>query len=274
MQLQADDEGVEDGGVDWQFSQCFGDREPEHFVDADTLTAVQFSYDGNHLATGDRGGRVVVFQRQEASSAAEAEGPQGKGPQYRFFAEFQSHESEFDYLKSLEIEEKINHIAWCRGQASSVALLTTNGKAPAPNSDALRPARPCTLLPLLPCADKTIKLWRISERRVRPVASVNVHRGRFGGQPPIQRLVVPSLGAGETTVVSKHRRTFNNAHAYHINSISTCSDGKTFLSADDLRINIWDFENTQSSFSASCSVVIHLPAPARTHIASAQTLWT
>ena len=30
--------------------------------------------------------------------------------QYRFLTEFQSHEPEFDYLKSLEIEEKINYI--------------------------------------------------------------------------------------------------------------------------------------------------------------------
>lgn len=220
-------------------------------MDADTLTAVQFSYDGQHLATGDRGGRVVVFQRQGGPSSSGAEGPQGKGPQYRFFAEFQSHESEFDYLKSLEIEEKINNIAWCRGQASSVALLTTNGAWTMPAlNPRLPPPASLSPLPLLLPADKTIKLWRISERRARPVASVNVQRGRFGGQPPIQRLKVPSLGAGETSAVPKHRRTFNNAHAYHINSISTCSDGQTFLSADDLRINIWDFENTQSSFSA------------------------
>ena len=31
--------------------------------------------------------------------------------EYRYLTEFQSHEPEFDYLKSLEIEEKINQVA-------------------------------------------------------------------------------------------------------------------------------------------------------------------
>ncbi len=42
--------------------------------------------------------------------------------------EFQSHEPEFDYLKSLEIEEKINQIKWCPQTTSNChILLTTNG---------------------------------------------------------------------------------------------------------------------------------------------------
>lgn len=43
------------------------------------------------------------------------------------YFQFQSHESEFDYLKSLEIEEKINQIKFCRPVAGNLFLLTTNG---------------------------------------------------------------------------------------------------------------------------------------------------
>lgn len=46
---------------------------------------------------------------------------------YRFYSEFQSHEPEFDYLKSLEIEEKINQIKWCRKTNGSHFLITANG---------------------------------------------------------------------------------------------------------------------------------------------------
>lgn len=53
---------------------------------------------------------------------------QKKGCEYKFYTEFQSHEAEFDYLKSLEIEEKINKIKWCQRQNSAHFLLTTNGK--------------------------------------------------------------------------------------------------------------------------------------------------
>lgn len=38
----------------------------------------------------------------------------GSPAEYRFYTEFQSHEAEFDYLKSLEIEEKINQIEWLK----------------------------------------------------------------------------------------------------------------------------------------------------------------
>ena len=47
---------------------------------------------------------------------------------YNVYSTFQSHEPEFDYLKSLEIEEKINQICWVKQSGSSLFLLTTNGK--------------------------------------------------------------------------------------------------------------------------------------------------
>lgn len=53
---------------------------------------------------------------------------QKRGCEYKFYTEFQSHEPEFDYLKSLEIEEKINRIKWCKRQNSAHFLLSTNGE--------------------------------------------------------------------------------------------------------------------------------------------------
>lgn len=50
-------------------------------------------------------------------------------------------------------------------------------------------------------------------------------------------------------VEASPRRIFANAHTYHINSISVNSDHETYLSADDLRINLWHLEITDRSFS-------------------------
>lgn len=47
------------------------------------------------------------------------------------------------------------------------------------------------------------------------------------------------------------KKVFSNAHTYHINSISVNSDNETYLSADDLRINLWHLEITDRSFSKS-----------------------
>lgn len=53
-------------------------------------------------------------------------GPRG-GAEYNVYSTFQSHEPEFDYLKSLEIEEKINKIRWLPQSNAAHFLLSTNG---------------------------------------------------------------------------------------------------------------------------------------------------
>lgn len=55
---------------------------------------------------------------------------------------------------------------------------------------------------------------------------------------------VPVLKPMELMVEASPRRIFANAHTYHINSISINSDQETYLSADDLRINLWHMEVT------------------------------
>lgn len=60
---------------------------------------------------------------------------------------------------------------------------------------------------------------------------------------------VPVLMPMDLMVEASPRRIFANAHTYHINSISVNSDYETYLSADDLRINLWHLEITDRSFS-------------------------
>lgn len=110
----------------------------------DIVSAVEFNETGEYIATGDRGGRVVIFERSQVhficfcyfeqtfnthqdKDAAKGKKKEQKTPEYKFFVEFQSHEPEFDYLKSLEIEEKINKIKWLNRNSNGHHLLTTNG---------------------------------------------------------------------------------------------------------------------------------------------------
>ena len=55
----------------------------------------------------------------------------------------------------------------------------------------------------------------------------------------MKELKVPKVSGRSKAVTAKPRRVFSNAHAYHINSVSVNSDGESYLSADDLRINMW-----------------------------------
>ncbi|KAI9709226.1 MAG: protein phosphatase 2A regulatory subunit cdc55 [Chrysothrix sp. TS-e1954] len=197
---------------------------------ADIISTVEFDQTGNYLATGDKGGRVVLFERNDTKK---------KTCEYKFHTEFQSHEPEFDYLKSLEIEEKINKIKWCRRQNASHYLLSTN--------------------------DKTIKLWKVFEKSLKVVAENNLTHDLTPGGPaggggaPIRNpnvhfrspmdLKMPRLTHHDTVVAAVPRKTYANAHAYHINSISVNSDGETFVSSDDLRINLWNLNIQNESFN-------------------------
>lgn len=200
----------------WRFAQCFGDKgDVEDITEADIISTVEFDHTGDYLATGDKGGRVVLFERNESK----------KGCEYKFYTEFQSHEPEFDYLKSLEIEEKINKIKWCRRQNAAHFLLSTN--------------------------DKTIKLWKVHEKNLKVVAESNLHDGQRPVPPPTQRssLRLPRLLQQDHIIAAVPRKVYSNAHAYHINSISINSDCETYISADDLRVNLWNLNISDQSFN-------------------------
>lgn len=203
------------GDIQWCFSQVKGPLE-EDVTDADLISCVEFNDDGDLLATGDKGGRVVIFQRDPVSKKSVPR----KG-EYNVYSTFQSHEPEFDYLKSLEIEEKINKIRWLRRKNAAHYLLTTN--------------------------DKTVKLWKVSERD-KQIDGYNV-KDCIQDPSSITSLQVPVIRPMDLMVEASPRRIFANAHTYHINSISVNSDQETYLSADDLRINLWHLEITNQSFN-------------------------
>ncbi|XP_068654054.1 serine/threonine protein phosphatase 2A 55 kDa regulatory subunit B beta isoform-like isoform X2 [Aristolochia californica] len=232
--------------LEWKFSQVFGERATgEEVQEVDIISAIEFDKSGEHLATGDRGGRVVLFERTDGKDHTirkdleKMDYPAPRHPEFRYKTEFQSHEPEFDYLKSLEIEEKINKVCWCQTANGALFLLSTN--------------------------DKTVKYWKVQEKKVKKISDMNLGpsaSSRNGGLPGhigaadftfppegILSLHLPVVVSQETNLVPRCRRIYAHAHDYHINSISNNSDGETFISADDLRINLWNMEISNQSFN-------------------------
>lgn len=110
----------------------------------------------------------------------------------------------------------------------------------------------CYYFPSLPLPpDKTIKLWKIYEKEIHSVYDTNFDSTPQEKRDPtsITSLRVPKIQKVETAVAAVPRRVYANAHAYHINSISVNSDHETFLSADDLRINLWNLSINDQSFN-------------------------
>ncbi|KAG2328543.1 hypothetical protein Bca52824_011271 [Brassica carinata] len=237
--------------LEWRFSQVFGERSAgEEVQEVDVISAIEFDHSGDHLATGDRGGRVVLFERSDVRNSSggdrrdleETDYPL-RHPEFRYKTEFQSHDPEFDYLKSLEIEEKINKIRWCQTANGALFLLSTN--------------------------DKTIKYWKVQDKKIKKICQVNSDPSRNAGsgafasssittaclgnegvaEEAISSLRLPMVTSHESSPVARCRKVYSHAHDYHINSISNNSDGETFISADDLRINLWNLEISNQSFN-------------------------
>ncbi|CAL5361990.1 unnamed protein product [Camellia sinensis] len=247
----------------WKFSQVFGERSPgEDVQDADIISSIEFEKSGDYLAVGDRGGRIVIFERKaNKDSLGEHHTHLEKldfvdthHPEFQYKTEFQSHEPEFDYLKSLEIEEKINKVRWCATPNGSLFILSTN--------------------------DKTIKLWKVKEHKVKKVKEMDFnpfvcpenallaasyvsgqHKPSFGNgyflewTEKMTNNTSPSH-EGDTEVANigdgapaRCRKVYGHAHDFNINSISNNSDGETFISADDLRINLWNLEVSDQCFN-------------------------
>lgn len=153
------------------------------------------------------------------------------------YFQFQSHEPEFDFLKSLEIESKINQIKFCHPTGSNNFILSAN--------------------------DKTIKLWRIGPQRRYTCSAEQHFKDHRVLQLPKLSPPVPNPNADykespdfpdspEMTVDSLqaiNKRVFANAHAYHVNSLALSTDQESFFSADDLRVNWWRLDASDTAFN-------------------------
>ncbi|GFZ04245.1 protein phosphatase 2A, regulatory subunit PR55 [Actinidia rufa] len=205
-------------------------------VAVDIISAIEFDKTGDHLATGDRGGRVVLFERTDTKdhggSRRELERMDyqiSRHPEFRYKTEFQSHEPEFDYLKSLEIEEKINKIRWCQTANGALFLLSTN--------------------------DKTIKFWKVQEKKVKKISDMNMDASKAVGNGGVASSSIsssprPYVANGANP--DKSHNYMSNDFSFSPGSLSRYvypCDGETFISADDLRINLWNLEISNQSFN-------------------------
>eukprot|EP01121_Diplochlamys_sp_Union-15-3_P018487 TRINITY_DN6726_c0_g4_i2.p1 TRINITY_DN6726_c0_g4~~TRINITY_DN6726_c0_g4_i2.p1 ORF type:complete len:481 (+),score=72.48 TRINITY_DN6726_c0_g4_i2:52-1494(+) len=180
--------------TNWEFSQMFGEDESDDEGDFgeetstdNWISSLAFDSTGDFLAVGYNCGQVVVLKQQDEDNT------------YQLYTEFKSHDSEFDFLTSMEIEEKINMIRWYPFSSHTPLMMT--------------------------CNDKTVKLFKMFEK------------------------ITTRDGEKKSEVQVVNKLTYEGAHSYNINSISFNSDGETWISSDDLRINLWNINIAKEAFS-------------------------
>eukprot|EP01062_Namystynia_karyoxenos_P063337 TRINITY_DN56157_c0_g1_i1.p1 TRINITY_DN56157_c0_g1~~TRINITY_DN56157_c0_g1_i1.p1 ORF type:complete len:499 (+),score=131.40 TRINITY_DN56157_c0_g1_i1:98-1594(+) len=215
--------------MEWGFvAQYSPTVQGDEATEGDVVSCLEYDHSGTYLAVGDRGGRVTVLAHPTGKSAGI--------PEAEHVARFQSHEVDFDYLKSVEIEEKINKIRWLPRRSDAYLFLTTN--------------------------DKTVKLWKVgptTETAFR-AAAARVRAPQQGdgekdkkkkGRSPAATPSSPNLDpfSGDIPaqqLIASCRRVYGGVHQYHINALSLSTDGEAFISCDDLRLELWHLEHGES----------------------------
>lgn len=199
--------------LEWKFTQVFGDKSLiENVMEEDIITSMNFSKDGKYLAIGDIAGRIVVFEFKSSTKNNK------KMNELSYKTEFQSHFKEFDCLKSIDIDPKINIIEFLPTENENNFLLSSN--------------------------DKTIKLWKLSDRVVKKSEKFPKKQAWTK-----QALTLPKIKVLDSGLCPVNKVSFPILHTYNINSLSASADGEHFLSADDLTINLWAFGVTERTFT-------------------------
>ena len=197
----------------WKFTQVFGDKfSVDKVASEDIISALSFEKSGNFLAVGDRAGRLILFQRNLHTKS--------KTPfnEFIYLTEIQSHYKEFDFLQSTDIEERINCVEWINQPGENMLLLSAN--------------------------DKTIKLWKVSNKQVKKSE-------KFMSRMSINHasLKLPKLKLVDQSFCPSLKRTFPNLHSYHIHSLSLSNNDSTFMSADDMSVLLWDLEQLKNTYA-------------------------
>ncbi|KAL5975589.1 hypothetical protein ACLOJK_019914 [Asimina triloba] len=249
--------------LEWKFSQVFGERSAGEEVQeggsrqdrivllifamqialavftcylalylfaVDVISAIEFDKTGDHLATGDRGGRVVLFERTDSRGHGHRRDLErlhysiGRHPEFRYRTEFQSHEPEVQ-------EKKVKKISEMNVDPSRVLghciIPSSNNKANVhlPNGECSQKPKSCLSedFKFPPAGIPSLRLPVIWFKRTEGVFDwKNSDLRRKSKEEKKQLLQMKKL----------HQ-----------------SDGETFISADDLRINLWNLEISNQSFN-------------------------
>eukprot|EP00735_Rhodelphis_limneticus_P013800 TRINITY_DN7757_c0_g1::TRINITY_DN7757_c0_g1_i1::g.8340::m.8340 TRINITY_DN7757_c0_g1::TRINITY_DN7757_c0_g1_i1::g.8340 ORF type:complete len:473 (+),score=76.71,sp/Q5Z8Z7/2ABA_ORYSJ/33.20/3e-71,WD40/PF00400.27/2.8,WD40/PF00400.27/6.6e+03,WD40/PF00400.27/11,WD40/PF00400.27/15,WD40/PF00400.27/7.6e+03,WD40/PF00400.27/1.7 TRINITY_DN7757_c0_g1_i1:110-1528(+) len=183
-----------------KFSQAFGALLPgETASEDDLINSVEFDQSGDFLATGDNSGRLVMFCKV----------PRGTSYKYQFYHEFQAHKPMFDSLRSSQVSGALRQLKWCPRPSNAHHILTSNG----------------VVLTLVAVREKSGLLID------KPASAL------YTGPKSSLQLPKAHRATRQVSVREKHVYA-KTGHKDPMHSLAINSDGLTFLTADDYKINL------------------------------------
>jgi len=204
--------------MEWRYSQFLGEKltfeqikdEPEN--ESFLVTNCKFSQDGNHVVVTDKGGRVILFKKNESKT---------KQNKLDYYYEFAAQERDFDVHKSLEYSEEIRGLA-------------------------ILPSTNASKIDILTAGYRTIKLDRIYKDKVK----VFDQSGGNSSNGPIKSIVIPKVSNQKTQTKSKTKKVYKFVHNNQINSISENKIyTNNFMSSDEYKVLLWDMNAPNEVFN-------------------------
>ncbi|CAG9322776.1 unnamed protein product [Blepharisma stoltei] len=176
----------------------------------DTITCLKFSRDGDLLAIGDGEGIIHLLKSD-----------------FREVGQIEAHSTDLDSYKKPVVSPCVRNLEFLHSHGSRASLFSSN--------------------------EKTIKLWKIF-----PVHNKITEFNTWEDGEKLEeeewlsrthnKLIIPSRRASQESLESKCVTQFLGAHQCYINSVSLCSNYQNFVSADDLKIFLWDINRNDTAF--------------------------
>lgn len=176
----------------------------------DMISSLAFNPNGDYLAVGDNGGRVIIFKYREGKKNQEG--------QYKSLLGLTSHTTEFDKLRSVVVTPTIEHLSWMNHNCNSQAFISANSS--------------------------TLKLWKIKEkyrkkRQKRPL--------RISTVRSIDDLKFPETKRKYEFSPSLIHQ-YPSLYSSPINGVSVSYDDQYFLVSDSTSIGMFSVERPESRY--------------------------
>lgn len=88
--------------------------------------------------------------------------------------------------------------------------------------------------------DRVVKLWSEGYKQRKSFSKCKIEG---------DELKLPQSQVSGEGFQAKLKAEFRGCHSYNINSLSVAPDEECFLSADDLRINMWSFKDPNLAYN-------------------------
>jgi serine/threonine-protein phosphatase 2A regulatory subunit B len=221
--------------LEWRFNQFLGEKLSDEEMKEEenqsyVISEIKMTNNGNYVVVGDKGGRIILFKKQNYDSPK-------KHAKLQYFYEFSAYDKDFDVHKSTEYSETV--------RAMCVLPMQYNDK-----------------IDILSCGYRSIKLHRVYNSKTKSFTEKGgagkeklentgnkITNGKNGQHNHTHELKVPKLRSIKSEIKSKCKKNILLMNSNEINSLSYNKFfTNQFICSDENKVLLWDLNHTNDTF--------------------------